>query len=192
MKIGSILAAAEKNNGSIIPLIVVLGLLAIWMVVSFFMNRKRQKEAAKSMEELKVGDKVVTNAGVYGEIVSMRHTDFGKVVLLKTGEDDKVGYMSVNMSCILGKDEKKDVIVDSEGNIINPEAEEEKKAEATTEQPATEEKSAEKAEPVKPAAKKSKSKKETETKTEEVAKTDEKPVEKKTTTKKSPAKKSTK
>ncbi len=191
MKIGSILAAAEKNNGSIIPLIVVLGLLAIWMVVSFFMNRKRQKEAAKSMEELKVGDKVVTNAGVYGEIVSMRHTDFGKVVLLKTGEDDKVGYMSINMSCILGKDEKKDVIVDSEGNIIDPDAEE-KKSEATTEQPATEEKSAEKSEPVKPAAKKSKSKKETETKTEEVAKTDEKPVEKKTTTKKSSAKKSTK
>lgn len=191
MKIGSILAAAEKNNGSIIPLIVVLGLLAIWMVVSFFMNRKRQKEAAKSMKELKVGDKVVTNAGVYGEIVSMRHTDFGKVVLLKTGEDDKVGYMSVNMSCILGKDEKKDVVVDSEGNIIDPDAEE-KKAEATTEQPATEEKSAEKVEPAKPAAKKSKSKKETETKTEEVAKTDEKPVEKKTITKKSPAKKSTK
>ena len=129
MKIGSILAAAEKNNGSIIPLIVVLGLLAIWMVASFFMNRKRQKEAAKSMEELKAGDKVVTNAGIYGEIVSIRHTDFGKVVLLKTGEDKKVGYFSVNMSCILGKDEKKDVVVDSEGNIIGPDAEEDKKVE---------------------------------------------------------------
>ena len=109
------------------------------MIFNVFSNKKRQAEYEKKLEELKVGDKVVTNAGIYGEIVSIRHTNFGKVALLKSGEDDRVSYISVNLSVILGIDEKHDVIVDSEGNIIDPEAEkEESKAEEVVVEPTVE------------------------------------------------------
>ena len=93
----------------------------------------------KMLNELKVGDKVVTNTGIYGEIVSIRYTNFGKVALIKSGEDDKVSYISVNLSVILGIDEKHDVIVDADGNIIDPEEEKEEAKEEKTETPAVEE-----------------------------------------------------
>ena len=121
------------------PLLLLLVLFIGLMIFNVFSNKKRQAEYEKKLEELKVGDKVVTNAGIYGEIVSIRHTNFGKVALLKSGEDDRVSYISVNLSVILGIDEKHDVIVDSEGNIIDPEAEkEESKAEEVVVEPTVE------------------------------------------------------
>ena len=102
------------------PLLLLVVLFVGLMIFNTFSNKKRQAEYEKKLEELKVGDKVVTNAGIYGEIVSIRHTNFGKVALLKSGEGAKTSYISVNLSVILGIDEKKDVIVDSEGNVIEP------------------------------------------------------------------------
>ncbi len=116
------------------PLLLVLVLFIALMLWNVLSGRKRQNESEKMLSELKVGDKVVTNAGVYGEIVSIRHTNFGKVALIKSGEDDKVSYLSVNLSVILGIDEKHDVVVDADGNIIDPEAEKEEQEEAKVEE----------------------------------------------------------
>ena len=114
------------------PLLLILVLFLALMIWNMFSGKKRQNESEKMLNELKVGDKVVTNAGIYGEIVSIRHTNFGKVALIKSGEDNKASYISVNLSVILGIDEKHDVIVDAEGNIIDPEAEKEEAKEEKT------------------------------------------------------------
>ncbi len=138
----SLLLAEESAGFSFAtawPLLLLLVLFVGLMIFNVFSNKKRQAEYEKKLEELKVGDKVVTNAGIYGEIVSIRHTNFGKVALLKSGEGDRASFISVNLSVILGIDEKKDVIVDSEGNIIDPEEDkEETKAEEVVVEPTVE------------------------------------------------------
>ena len=116
-----------EANGNGIGMTILLGVLVLLMIVYLIfgtINRKKQQEQAlKMMSELKAGDKVVTNAGVYGTIVSMRETNMGRVVVLKTGADDdekNASYVTVNASVILGIDKKEDLILDENGNVIDP------------------------------------------------------------------------
>ncbi len=116
-----------EANGNGIGMTILLGVLVLLMIVYLIfgtINRKKQQEQAlKMMSELKAGDKVVTNAGIYGTIVSMRETNMGRVVVLKTGADDdekNASYVTVNASVILGIDKKEDLILDENGNVIDP------------------------------------------------------------------------
>lgn len=112
-------------------MLVIVGLLIVLMVVRMFSDRKRQGKAEEMLNELKVGDKVVTNAGIYGEIVSIRQTNCGKVALIKSGEGKNASYISVNLQVILGIDEKQDVVLDANGNVVES-ASETAKAETKT------------------------------------------------------------
>lgn len=176
MNLTMLLAEGEQANAGGFaaswPILLVLVLFLALIVWNMFSGKKRQKESEKMLNELKVGDKVVTNAGIYGEIVSIKHTNFGKVALIKSGEDKKASYISVNLSVILGIDEKQDVVVDSEGNIVEPEEEKqpvevkEEKKEEVAEETVVDEKKEEKT-PTKKATKstaKKPSAKKTETK----------------------------
>lgn len=108
------------NWGTAWP-IILLGVLLVAMIIFQFVSRKKySKQESQMREQLKVGDKIVTNAGVYGEIVEFSETNFGKVALIKTGEGDKVSYVSINASVILGIDVKEPVVLDAEGNPILP------------------------------------------------------------------------
>ena len=112
------LLGAETNVASLVG----LGLLLV-VFVGFFifgsLNRKKQQEQAmKMMNELKEGDKIVTNAGIYGEIVSMKETNMGRVVVIKTG-DKNASYLTINASVILGIDKKEDLVLDADGNPID-------------------------------------------------------------------------
>lgn len=56
-----------------------LPMLLIIVVFYFFMIRpqmKKAKDHKKYIEELKKGDKVITNAGIHGRIVEMNDTTF--------------------------------------------------------------------------------------------------------------------
>ncbi len=56
-----------------------LPMLLIIVVFYFFMIRpqmKKAKDHKKYIEELKKGDRVVTNAGIHGRIVDMNDTTF--------------------------------------------------------------------------------------------------------------------
>jgi len=138
----SYLLGATINVTSLIGAGVLLLLLIGYMFLSTRSRRKNQEETMKMLNELKQGDKVVTSYGVYGEIVSMKETDAGKIVTLKTGDLDsnKVGYISVNIAAIAYIDNKKDLILDANGEVIDPEEKKEevlktaaKKEEAETE-----------------------------------------------------------
>ena len=172
MNLTMLLAEGEQTNAGGFaaswPILLVLVLFLALMVWNMFSGKRRQNESEKMLNELKVGDKVVTNAGIYGEIVSIRHTNFGKVALIKSGEDKKASYISVNLSVILGIDEKQDVVVDSEGNIVEPKEEETKVEEVETKEAevSTEAQVEEKKEEKKAPAKKSTTKKTTAKKTE--------------------------
>lgn len=118
------LLGAPQQLGSYIGIGILVIIAILYLVFGFKNRKKQQEEAVKMMNELKVGDKVVTNAGIYGEIVSLRETNMGKVVIIKTGYDEdakKASYITINASVILGIDRKEDLILDAEGNVIEPE-----------------------------------------------------------------------
>ena len=112
------LLGVGENIGSIVGL-VLLGVLLVGYIVFGTMNRKKQQEQAmKMMSELKKGDKVVTNAGIYGEIVSMKETSMGRVVVIQTGEENP-SYITINASVIIAIDTKQDLVLDADGNPID-------------------------------------------------------------------------
>ncbi len=58
--------------------IMTLGMLAVLVVLIFFMfrnNRKRQAEAKKLQDSLAPGARVMTNFGLYGTLVSIDETE---------------------------------------------------------------------------------------------------------------------
>ena len=115
--------SGSGNLGWTIALIVLIVLMVIYLIFGTINRKKQQEEAMKMLNDLKVGDKVVTNAGVYGEIVSQKETNMGKIVVLKTGEEGgKASFITINASVILGIDQKEDLILDEQGNVIEPEA----------------------------------------------------------------------
>ena len=113
------LLLADFNWGTAWP-IILLGVLLVAMIAFQFISRKKySKKESEMREQLKVGDKIVTNAGVYGQIVEFSETNFGRVALIKTGEGDKVSYLSINASVILGVDVKEPVVLDADGNPVD-------------------------------------------------------------------------
>ena len=119
-------AEAGANVGSIVMLVVLVVLLVVYFVFGMRNRKKAQEQAMEMLNKLKIGDKVVTNAGIYGTIVSIKETNMGKVVTLATGEEKKESYVTLNASVILGIDEKQDLVLDADGNPIDTEADAEK------------------------------------------------------------------
>ena len=124
--------------------------------MNYFRSKKNKENAQNMVNNIKVGDKVKTYSGFYGEIVSITETTDGKVAVLRTGEEGNYGYLSIDMNAIYGIDEKKPVVLDENGNIVDETAPveekvEEQPAEVKAEEPAAEEVKAEA--PEKPARK---------------------------------------
>jgi preprotein translocase subunit YajC len=68
--------------GMLIPIVLVFVLFYFLIVVP---QRKRQRAVDEMLNNLKAGDKVVTNGGIYGTIVSIR--DDKRTVQLKISEN---------------------------------------------------------------------------------------------------------
>ena len=76
-----------------------LMMVVLFGVMYFFMIRpqqKKEKERQKMINELKKGDRVVTNSGILGEIWGLKDN----VVILKVDEQVKIEFLK---SAIAGK-----------------------------------------------------------------------------------------
>jgi len=76
--------------GMLIPLFLIMYLLLIRP------QRKRQKEHEKLLTELKKGDKVVTNSGMYGTIFAIY--DEKNMVVLKITDEVKVEFLKSSIA----------------------------------------------------------------------------------------------
>ena len=131
----NLMCEGTGSLGWTIALVVLIVLMVVYLIFGTINRKKQQEEVMKMLNDLKVGDKVVTNAGVYGEIVSQKETNMGKIVVLKTGEDGgKASYITINASVILGIDQKEDLILDEQGNVIEPEVAKEQVMKKTSEE----------------------------------------------------------
>lgn len=69
----------------IFPLLLIFGLFYFLIVIP---QRKRQRETQEMLNSLKVGDKVVTNGGIYGVITAVN--DGKKTINLRIAESPNV------------------------------------------------------------------------------------------------------
>ena len=132
------LLADAQNAGNgltqwILPAVLLVLVIGIF-IMNYFRSKKSKENAQNLLNNIKVGDKVKTYSGFYGEIVSITETTDGKVAVLRTGEEGNYGYLSIDMNAIYGIDEKKLVVLDENGNIVDETAPVEEKVE----EPATE------------------------------------------------------
>jgi preprotein translocase subunit YajC len=99
-----ILMATSPTGGSspMSSISFLLMMLVLFGVMYFFMIRpqqKKEKERQRMINELKKGDKVVTNSGIFGVIWGMKDN----VVILKVDEEVKMEFLK---SAIAGKVEQ--------------------------------------------------------------------------------------
>ena len=76
-------AAAQSTWLSFVPMVAIFAIFYFLMVVPM---RKRQKALQTLVENLKKGDRVVTNGGLYGEIAAID----ASVVVLKVADNVKI------------------------------------------------------------------------------------------------------
>lgn len=106
----------------ILPIVLLVLVVGIF-VLNYFRSKKSQESMKNMVDSLKVGDNVKTYSGLYGKIIEIVETTDGKVAILETGSEKNKGIFSIDINAIYGIDEKKPVVYDAEGNIVDPEGE---------------------------------------------------------------------
>ena len=115
-------AAAGSNTMQIVLPVVLLVLVIGIFILNYFKSKKQRENMKNVVESLKVGDNVKTYSGFYGTIIEITETTDGKVAVLKTGNEKNVGYISIDMNAIYAIDQKVPVVLDENGNIVDPTA----------------------------------------------------------------------
>ncbi|MDR2377301.1 MAG: preprotein translocase subunit YajC [Puniceicoccales bacterium] len=97
------LAVAEgpvaAPNGGISMLIFLLLFAGMWFLM-IAPQRKRQKQHAQMIQELKSGDEVMTSAGIYASIVAVRPDRF----VVKIADNVKIEIHKSSVQCKLSKE----------------------------------------------------------------------------------------
>ena len=99
-----ILMATQPSNGQggagsmLVSLVPIILIFVIFWLLLIRPQQKRQKEHQRLLTQLKKGDKVVTNGGMFGIIHALN--DEKNIVVLRLGEDLKVEFLK---SSIAGK-----------------------------------------------------------------------------------------
>jgi preprotein translocase subunit YajC len=81
-----LLQQQAQQPGGIIAFLPLLFILAIFYLIVFLPARRRQKKLQEMIDNLKSGDKVVTNGGIYGTIVGFK----GDRIQLRIAENVKI------------------------------------------------------------------------------------------------------
>ena len=120
----------------IILVVVLLVLLVALFVISSMKKKKFNAEMGQMREELKKGDKVMTDSGVVGEVVESYVEEEYKYFVLKSGKGQNTGYFTVHANAIyyvFGKEqkeaEKKVVVVAPKKEEVKEDATKENKEE---------------------------------------------------------------
>jgi len=95
----------------LILVLVLLVLLVALFVMSYMKKKKFTAEMGQLREELKNGDKVMTDSGIVGEVVDSYMEEDYKYVVLKSGKGNNTGFFTVHANAIyyvFGKEQKKE------------------------------------------------------------------------------------
>ena len=145
-------------------IILVLIVLAIALLVPTYLRQKKEVSARNELNNtIKKGTKIITTAGVYGVVESIRETTDGKVVTIVTGNSKNPTTMDIHINAIGGIDNKSAVTVDTDNKVVEPKEEKVEKKEEVVEEKTEETTDAESTKTEKKVAKKPTTKKSTKT-----------------------------
>ena len=85
---------------ALLPWILIFGVFYFLLIVP---QRKRQRALQETIENLKTGDKVVTNGGIVGTITAVRDTTF----LIRSGEKSILEISRAAIAGLAGEEEEK-------------------------------------------------------------------------------------
>jgi preprotein translocase subunit YajC len=97
-----ILAQGSSSPGGLIQFVPILLIFGIFYFLLIAPMRKRQKALQAMIDAVGKGDKIVTNGGLYGEIVGVHET----WVVLKIADNVKVRIAKSAISGLEGQAEK--------------------------------------------------------------------------------------
>lgn len=80
---------------------IILATFAIFYFILIRPQQRKQKELQKSVAELKKGDRVLTNGGMFGTVVSQKDN----VLVLKIADDVKVEIVKNAVASVVSKGE---------------------------------------------------------------------------------------
>lgn len=101
----SILAATEGSSApAFMQFVPILLVFAIFYFLLIAPMRKRQKALQSLIDDLKKGDRVVTNGGLYGTVAAVEE----KVVVLKLAENLKVRVAKSAIAGLEGQEDQGD------------------------------------------------------------------------------------
>ena len=92
--------SALDGFGSMVPMIVVMAVLIYFMWRG---QKKEQKRRQEMIDGVKVGDKVVTIGGIYGEIVTVKEQSF----IVKIADNTRIELMKSAVSNVPAGEETK-------------------------------------------------------------------------------------
>lgn len=114
-------------------IILVLIVLAIALLVPTYLRQKKEVNARNELNDsIKKGTKIITTAGVYGVVESIRETTDGKVVTIVTGNAKNPTTMDIHINAIGGIDNKSAVTADMESKVVEDKVNSKEKNEVET------------------------------------------------------------
>ena len=100
----SLLFIFQQGGGNfivaILPWILIFGVFYFLLIVP---QRKRQRALQETIQNLKAGDKVITNGGIVGTITAVRDATF----LIRSGEKSILEISRAAISGLAGEEEDK-------------------------------------------------------------------------------------
>lgn len=113
----------------IVILVVLLVLVVALFLLSYFKKKKFNAELGTMRQDLKPGDKVMTDTGVVGEVVEGFTEDEYKYFVLKTGRGEHTGYFTVHANAIYYVFDKEQKPEEKKVVVVKPQPKVEEKAE---------------------------------------------------------------
>ena len=104
------LILAETNVGNLVLIVLLLVACAAMFIMSYVRNKKYMLNQQELLNNIEVGSRVLTKTFIYGTVEKITETTDGKIVLIKTGEGDKVSYLEMNLEAIYSIDNKEEVV----------------------------------------------------------------------------------
>lgn len=83
-----------------ILMLAILLFLVVLMILGYMKRRKFTTQLQDLRDNVKVGDKVMTDTGVVGEIVDVSTEGEHKYFTIKSGTDKKFGYVKVHANAV--------------------------------------------------------------------------------------------
>lgn len=81
-------------------MLVILAFLVILMVFGYMKRRKYGTQLQQLRDEIKVGDKVMTDTGVVGEVVDIVTEEEHKYFTIKTGSGKNFGFLKIHSNAV--------------------------------------------------------------------------------------------